>query len=65
MDRKISCPVSVLWGANGFVGRKYDVLTIWRERALQVSGKGLAAGHWLPEEVPNEMLAEVKQFLAA
>lgn len=64
MDRKISCPISVLWGANGFVGRKYDVLTIWRERAIQVSGKGLAAGHWLPEEVPNEMLAEVKQFLA-
>jgi haloacetate dehalogenase len=65
MDRKISCPVSVLWGANGIVGRKYDVLAIWRERATQVSGKALPSGHWLTEEVPDETLAEVKRFLAA
>jgi len=65
MDRKISCPVLVLWGANGLVGRKYDVLAVWRDRATQVSGKGLQAGHWLAEEVPNETLAEVKPFLAA
>jgi haloacetate dehalogenase len=31
MDRKISCPVLVLWGANGLVDRKYDVLAIWRD----------------------------------
>src|SRR5450756_562880 len=24
MDRKIACPVLVLWGANGLVGKKYD-----------------------------------------
>jgi haloacetate dehalogenase len=65
MDRKISCPVLVLWGANGLVGRKYDVLAIWRDRATQVSGKSLQSGHWLAEELPDEMLAEVKRFLAA
>jgi haloacetate dehalogenase len=64
MDRKISCPVLVLWGANGIVGRKYDVLTVWRDRATQVSGKALPSGHWLSEEAPAETLAEVKQFLA-
>jgi haloacetate dehalogenase len=63
--RKISCPVLVLWGANGLVGRKYDVLTVWRERATQVSGKALPGSHWLAEELPNETLAEVKSFLAA
>jgi haloacetate dehalogenase len=65
MDKKIACPVLVLWGAKGLVGRKYDVLAIWRERATQVSGKGLASSHWLAEEVPDETLAEVKPFLAA
>jgi haloacetate dehalogenase len=65
MDKKISCPVLALWGANGIVGRKYDVLAVWRERATQVSGKALPAGHWLTEEVPEETLAEVKRFLAA
>lgn len=42
MDRKISCPLLVLWGANGLVGKKYDVLAVWRERAIQVSGKALS-----------------------
>jgi haloacetate dehalogenase len=65
MDKKIACPVLVLWGAKGLVGRKYDVLAIWRERATQVSGKGLASSHWLAEEVPDEILVEVKPFLAA
>jgi haloacetate dehalogenase len=65
MDRKISCPVLVLWGANGLIGRKYDVLAIWRDRATQVSGKALPSSHWLAEEVPDETLAEVKKFLAA
>ena len=65
MDRKIACPVLVLWGTDGLVGRKYDVLAIWRDRALKVSGKSLRSGHWLAEEAPVEILAEVKPFLAA
>jgi len=65
LDRKISCPVLVLWGANGLVGRKYDVLEIWRERATQVSGKALPSGHWLAEELPDLTLTELTQFLAA
>jgi len=65
MDRKISCPLLVLWGANGLVGKKYDVLAVWRERAIQVSGKALPGSHWLAEELPQETLAEVKAFLAS
>jgi haloacetate dehalogenase len=65
MDKKVSCPVLVLWGANGLVGRKYDVLAIWRDRATHVAGKSLPSGHWLAEEVPDQTLAEVKGFLAA
>ena len=38
-DPKISCPVLVLWGANGLVGKKYDVLAIWRERAKKCRAK--------------------------
>jgi haloacetate dehalogenase len=65
MDRKISCPLLALWGAKGIVGRKYDVLGVWRERAMNVSGKALPCGHWLTEEVPELTLAEIKAFLAA
>jgi haloacetate dehalogenase len=63
MDRKIACPVLVLWGAKGIVGKKYDVLSVWREHATEVSGKSLPCGHWLPEEAPGAVLTEVRRFL--
>lgn len=62
MDKKISCPVLALWAANGLVGRKYDVLSVWKDRATRVSGKALPGGHWQAEELPNQTLAEIKSF---
>ena len=53
----------VLWGERGTVGRLYDVMKIWREHATNVTGKSLPAGHFLPEEVPDETLSELTQFL--
>ena len=51
--RRLSCPVLALWGAQGFVGRKYDVLAEWRRWADTVEGKSLPCGHYLPEEAPR------------
>lgn len=62
-DRKVTCPLLVLWGERGTVGRLYDVMKIWREHATDVRGKSLPAGHFLPEEVPEETLAELLAFL--
>ncbi len=64
LDRKIACPLHVLWGRLGIMGRLYDVLAPWRERAATVSGKGLECGHYLPEEAPKETLAELEGFLS-
>ena len=65
MNKKVACPVLALWAEKGVMHRTYDVVAAWRERAVQVSGKPLPGGHFLPEEVPEETLAELKAFLAA
>jgi haloacetate dehalogenase len=65
MNRKIECPFLTLWGERGAMGRLYDVLAAWRERAVNVSGKGLPGGHSLQEEKPEETLAELQAFLKA
>jgi haloacetate dehalogenase len=62
-ERKVMCPLLVLWGERGTVGRLYDVMKIWREHAVDVHGKGLPARHYLPEEVPDETLSELLSFL--
>ena len=63
LNRKIACPVLVLWGERGGVGRMFDVPATWRERATSVTGRPLAGRHFLPEEVPDETLAELQMFL--
>ncbi|HKQ32385.1 MAG TPA: alpha/beta hydrolase [Thermodesulfobacteriota bacterium] len=61
-DKKIECPLLVLWGAKGFINRTYDVIGTWKEKAANVRGKTLDCGHFLPEEKPDEVSAELIKF---
>ena len=61
--RKLECPVLVLWGAQGFVGREYEPLSVWREYAGDVRGEALPTGHFLPEEAPDLVTAALRDFL--
>lgn len=61
-DSRIGAPLLVLWGARGFVGRNYDVLALWREKADQVSGAALDCGHFLAEEAPSAVAGYLREF---
>ncbi|MBD3829342.1 MAG: alpha/beta hydrolase [Arcobacter sp.] len=61
-NRKISTPLLVLWGEKGFVNKTYDVLNVWKEYALDLSGEALDCGHFLPEEKPKEVSQKLKEF---
>jgi haloacetate dehalogenase len=63
LNKKIQCPLLVLWGELAPMGKIYDVLNIWKERAVHVSGKSLPGGHTLQEDVPEQFLAEALAFL--
>jgi len=61
--RKIACPMRVLWGERGVVGRTFRPVEDWQQKcALPVSGKALPAGHFLAEEVPELLLEEILDF---
>lgn len=62
LDRKIACPALVLWSEK-YLGHRYDVLAVWRERALDVRGQALACGHLLAEEASEETHAALRAFL--
>ncbi|QUN32542.1 alpha/beta hydrolase (plasmid) [Cupriavidus sp. KK10] len=62
--KKLACPLLVLWGGKGLVGTRYDVLSVWRDYATNVTGAALPANHWIPEEVPGQVVAHVRRFLA-
>jgi len=46
------------------VGRLEPVMNLWREKAANVTGRSLPAGHFLPEEVPEETLSALLDFLS-
>jgi haloacetate dehalogenase len=62
--QRVECPALVLWGAQAFVGRYYEPLSIWREYATDVRGEALPTGHFLPEEAPSLVIAALRAFLA-
>jgi haloacetate dehalogenase len=62
-NKKIECPLHVLWGGKGTVGYLWDVLAVWRERcAALVTGKALDCGHFLAEESPQDVVTALFQF---
>jgi len=64
--RRIDCPVLLLWGANGGVGRNHQPLAIWRDYARNIVGaEALPAGHYVPEECPAETAAALRGFFAS
>lgn len=60
--RRLAQPLRVLWGEHGAVGKAFDVLALWRERAAEASGRALPCGHYIPEEAPDALVAEALAF---
>jgi haloacetate dehalogenase len=63
--RKIVCPLLLLWGESGGVGRNHKSLEIWPRYASDVRGKAVPGGHYVPEEAPDETYTELRAFFSA
>ena len=63
--RRLKQPLQVLWGAQGVVGRCFDVPALWRpwvEDARHFSAQALDCGHYIAEEAPDALLAHIHPF---
>jgi haloacetate dehalogenase len=64
--RQIECPVLCLWGARGALPLFYgDVLDVWRPWAGRLSGRAVDASHFLVEDRPEEVAAELADFFTS
>jgi haloacetate dehalogenase len=64
--KRIDRPVLVLWSAHGPLSAWYadagGPLGLWRDWATDVRGRALDAGHFFPEEIPEETTTELERF---
>ena len=62
--QRIGCPMLVVWGERGVIGRLFAPIADWQAKCdATVIGAALPAGHFIPEEVPDLLLAELVAFL--
>lgn len=60
----IQCPLLILWGQQGVLERCFAPLEDWSEVARDVRGKALPGGHYLAEELPDQIFSELNTFFS-
>jgi haloacetate dehalogenase len=64
--RGIGCPLLVLWSATGALNTWYGdaggPVALWRAWGDNVQGHALDAGHFFPEEVPEQTAELIARF---
>ncbi len=60
--KKLKMPLRVLWGEHGLVHRCFKPIEDWKAVAENISGKSVSCGHYIPEELPGELVTDAKQF---
>ena len=63
-DKKLAMPLMLLWGARGHSPeRAREFLDIWRQYATNiVSFEAMICGHYMQEEMPDEIYAHYAKF---
>ncbi len=62
--QKIACDTLVLWGDRGVVNRLFKPLDLWQAQcAARVSGQAVPAGHFIPEELPEQTTQALADFM--
>ncbi|WP_299702872.1 alpha/beta fold hydrolase [uncultured Tateyamaria sp.] len=65
LGRSVDCPALVLYGADGVMGRSYDVAATWADRLTNMQAKGLPGGHFFPDTHSVETAKALTDFLSS
>ena len=62
--KKLTMPLRVLWGEHGLVNQCFKPIQDWQAVAQDVSGQTVPCGHYIPEELPTELIAQARAFFS-
>jgi len=65
-EQIIQVPVLALWGKDGVVGKLWDVMSGWQERAANVEGFAVnECGHFVPEMICSRSALSISISIVA
>ncbi|MEL7255959.1 MAG: alpha/beta hydrolase [Pseudomonadota bacterium] len=62
LGARIPCPALVLYGADGAMGRMYDMEAAWADKCSEMKVMGLPGGHFFPDTAPAETAQALRGF---
>ncbi|MFT6674036.1 MAG: haloacetate dehalogenase [Sulfitobacter sp.] len=63
LARRISCPALVMYGADGAMGKAYDVPATWAHRLNTITAAAVPGGHFFVDEHPAQTTTALLDFL--
>ena len=63
LNRRITCPALVMWGADGAMARAYDVPGTWADRLTNTTAAPIPGGHFFVDQHPDKTAAALLGFL--
>ncbi|HVG04002.1 MAG TPA: alpha/beta hydrolase [Burkholderiaceae bacterium] len=62
-NKRLECPLHVLWGERGVVNKLFSPVEDWQSRSRHaVTGRTTPTGHYIPEEAPDLLSAQMLAF---
>lgn len=65
LDRQVSVPALVLFGADGAMARNLDVPGTWADRLADMRHGAVPGGHFFPDQSPDATAAALRAFLVS
>lgn len=62
--QSIHCPALVLWGEQSVVGKHFELEDVWAKWLQQGTFEALTCGHFIPEEVPEQLTQHLLSFFS-
>lgn len=65
LDRRVTAPALVLYGADGAMAQAYDVPQTWTDRLDKMQAQAVRGGHFFVDQSPAETIEVLARFLKA
>ncbi len=63
LDRQVTCPALVLYGATGAMAKHYDVEATWASRLADMRAEAIPGGHFFVDQHPEQTADALFAFL--
>lgn len=65
LDRQVTCPALVLYGADGAMARHFDIGATWSDRLAHMRAGAVSGGHFFVDQNPDAAAQALLSFINA